>query len=43
MSRRPVRFEDTNAYKILVEGCLPVVIVLGLIIAAVVVVVILIF
>ncbi len=43
MSRPPVRFQDTNAYEILTTGCLPMLIVLGLIVAAIVVVLILVF
>jgi len=38
MSRPPVRFQDTNAYRVLVSGCLPMLIVLVLIIAAIVVI-----
>ena len=41
MSRRPVRFQDTNAYELLSTGCLPMLIVVGLVIAAIVIVLLL--
>ncbi len=42
MSRPPVRFQDTNAFRLLI-GCLPVLIAVGLIIAAIVAVLISVF